>query len=249
MSPSLPVSGIRFPHACQAIRISRTTRAVNSPRWTTEIADAVTSSTSDHASPAELASWVRGHWHIENRLHWVRDVTFDEDRSGLVQGLVTDRHEHHRSTRTNDQHYADECLAQGSASGHAKRARRLDSVIELGSRKRSQPAPPHVVFEALTEPDRDPARPWLDLLDDEQWPHLVEIDKPSLVVWSSLWIKRPDARVRFDLPRERGAPGEGTDLHWTLLVAEPAPNADLAGHLRKRLNQLINENLRYTFGQ
>ena len=22
----------------------------------------------------------RGHWEIENRLHWVRDVTFDEDR-------------------------------------------------------------------------------------------------------------------------------------------------------------------------
>ena len=33
------------------------------------------------ASPAQLAGWLRGHWRIENRLHWVRDVTFDEDRS------------------------------------------------------------------------------------------------------------------------------------------------------------------------
>ncbi len=28
----------------------------------------------------------RGHWGIENRLHWVRDVTFDEDRSQVRTG-------------------------------------------------------------------------------------------------------------------------------------------------------------------
>lgn len=28
----------------------------------------------------------RGHWHIENRLHWVRDVTFDEDRCQVRKG-------------------------------------------------------------------------------------------------------------------------------------------------------------------
>ncbi|WP_203872160.1 transposase [Planomonospora parontospora] len=31
------------------------------------------------ATADELAGWVRGHWPIENRLHWVRDVTFGED--------------------------------------------------------------------------------------------------------------------------------------------------------------------------
>ncbi|MEU4751598.1 hypothetical protein AB0F93_11535 [Micromonospora tulbaghiae] len=40
-------------------------------------------------------------------------------------------------------------------------------MIEAGSRMRGQAPPPAVVFEALTEPDRDPARPWLRLLDDE----------------------------------------------------------------------------------
>jgi hypothetical protein len=28
----------------------------------------------------------RGHWSIENRLHWVRDVTFDEDRCRIRKG-------------------------------------------------------------------------------------------------------------------------------------------------------------------
>jgi len=38
------------------------------------------------ASPATLAAWVQRHWGIENRLHWVRDVTFDEDRSQVRSG-------------------------------------------------------------------------------------------------------------------------------------------------------------------
>jgi len=33
------------------------------------------------ASPARLLELVRGHWAIENRVHYVRDRTFDEDRS------------------------------------------------------------------------------------------------------------------------------------------------------------------------
>lgn len=42
---------------------------------------------------------------------------------------------------------------------------------------------------------------------------------------------------------------QGTDLCWTLLVDEPTPEPTLLGHLCQRLNQLINANLRYTFGQ
>jgi hypothetical protein len=126
------------------------------------------------------------------------------------------------------------------------RAHRLSAALEAGSRKRNQPAPPRIVFRALT--DRDPTRPWLDLLDvtDEQRPRLIAADDPSLAVWSSLWTKRPDAIVRIDLPADSSK--HGTDLRWTLLVDEPTPDAALLGHLCKRLNQLINANLRYTFG-
>lgn len=42
---------------------------------------------------------------------------------------------------------------------------------------------------------------------------------------------------------------QGTDLRWTLLVDELTPPPAPLGHLRKRFNQLINANLRYTFGQ
>jgi predicted transposase YbfD/YdcC len=40
----------------------------------------VTSLTVTQATHAELAAIIRGHWGIEDRLHWVRDMDFDEDR-------------------------------------------------------------------------------------------------------------------------------------------------------------------------
>ena len=38
------------------------------------------------AQPEVVAAWIQGHWGIENRLHWVRDVVFDEDRHQLRTG-------------------------------------------------------------------------------------------------------------------------------------------------------------------
>lgn len=45
----------------------------------------LTSRTPQHADPARLLTLARGHWTIESR-HWVRDVTFGEDRSPLRSG-------------------------------------------------------------------------------------------------------------------------------------------------------------------
>ena len=74
-------AGLAFPHAVQALRIVRRRRPLNSKKWTAETVYAITSLTAIQARPAELAAIVRGHWLIEDRLHWVRDVTYDEDRS------------------------------------------------------------------------------------------------------------------------------------------------------------------------
>lgn len=120
-------------------------------------------------------------------------------------------------------------------------------MIEIGRRKRNQPAPPHAVFEAMTHLDRDPDRPGWICSTTRFARKLCTSIRRRLVVWSSLWVKRPDARIRFDLPPDANA--LGTDLCWTLLVDEPAPADALVGHMRKRLNQVINANVRYTFGQ
>jgi predicted transposase YbfD/YdcC len=76
-------AGLGFPHATQAIQIRRRRRPRNGKRWSTETVYAITSLTATQISPAELADVIRGHWTIEDRLHWVRDVIYDEDRSQI----------------------------------------------------------------------------------------------------------------------------------------------------------------------
>ena len=48
----------------------------------------VTSLSSERATPGRVLELVRGHWAIENKSHWVRDVTFDEDRSQVRGGTI-----------------------------------------------------------------------------------------------------------------------------------------------------------------
>jgi predicted transposase YbfD/YdcC len=74
-------AGLAFPHAAQAIQITRRRKVKG--KWSRETCYAVTSLTVTQASPAQLAAIIRGHWGIEDRLHWVRDMDFDEDRSQI----------------------------------------------------------------------------------------------------------------------------------------------------------------------
>ena len=72
------VSRLDFPHARQAIKITRRRQDTATGKISCETAYAVTSLTSADATAQDLARLVREHWSIEAH-HHVRDVTFHED--------------------------------------------------------------------------------------------------------------------------------------------------------------------------
>jgi hypothetical protein len=70
-----------FPYLAQAFCIHRNTTDLNGKELRSECAYGVTSLPTSKATPAQVLKFNRDHWSIENKVHWVRDVTFDEDRS------------------------------------------------------------------------------------------------------------------------------------------------------------------------
>ena len=69
-----------LPGRRQAIRIVRERHVVRTGKTSTEVTYALTSLPPGRAGTEQLAALVRNHWQIENRLHYVRDFTYDEDR-------------------------------------------------------------------------------------------------------------------------------------------------------------------------
>ncbi len=73
-----------FVEAKQVIRVERVRRIKRVE--TREVEYYLTSLESTRATAFDLLSWIRAHWAIENQLHHVRDVTFDEDHCRVRKG-------------------------------------------------------------------------------------------------------------------------------------------------------------------
>jgi predicted transposase YbfD/YdcC len=78
--------GAGFPHAAQAARVVRHRTDTQTGKQSRETVYAITDLTSRQASPERIATILRAHWVIENRLHFVRDTAFREDASKIRTG-------------------------------------------------------------------------------------------------------------------------------------------------------------------
>jgi predicted transposase YbfD/YdcC len=73
-----------WPFVAQVAELTRT--VITAGKTTTEVVYLITTLAASKASPEHLLDLNRGHWSIENRTHYVRDVIFGEDRSRLRSG-------------------------------------------------------------------------------------------------------------------------------------------------------------------
>lgn len=68
-----------FPHIQQVFRLQRVIQHQATGKITYQVVFGMTSLSHEQCPPEQLLAVLRSHWHIENRLHYVRDVTFQED--------------------------------------------------------------------------------------------------------------------------------------------------------------------------
>jgi predicted transposase YbfD/YdcC len=79
---------LNWPGLQQVFRLERTVTIKKTGKQRHEVVYGISSLAPDQADAARLLRLVRRHWYIENKSHWVRDVTFDEDRSQVRRGAI-----------------------------------------------------------------------------------------------------------------------------------------------------------------
>lgn len=84
----LPRHFTGFAGVRQIFRLERQVTHKKSGRASSEVVYGMTSLPRLLADAGQLLSLVRGHWTIENRVHYVRDVTFGEDASVVRKGNI-----------------------------------------------------------------------------------------------------------------------------------------------------------------
>ncbi|MBU0490388.1 MAG: ISAs1 family transposase [Chloroflexi bacterium] len=77
-----------WPGHQQVFRLDRYTRILKTGARQMETVYGLTSLAPQRAGAADLLALTRGQWGIENRSHWVRDVTLGEDLSQVRQGRL-----------------------------------------------------------------------------------------------------------------------------------------------------------------
>lgn len=77
-----------WPGLGQVFEVGRQVIEKKTGKARVEVVYGVTSLPPERVTPEQLLELVRGHWAIENQSHWVRDVTFDEDRSQVRCGNI-----------------------------------------------------------------------------------------------------------------------------------------------------------------
>jgi predicted transposase YbfD/YdcC len=73
-----------WPDVAQVFQIEH--RTTKRGQTTCECAYGFTSLTAQEAAPRQVLDFIRRHWHIENVLHWRRDVTLGEDACQVSRG-------------------------------------------------------------------------------------------------------------------------------------------------------------------